>query len=82
MDNNEPLSYNRDHFVSALSYALEDLGSAKELVLRYLEDKHSISLRDGKLPSIEQVENALREIFGSGADAIIPALKEKLGSDR
>jgi hypothetical protein len=70
----------RQLFMDALASSLESLGTAKDLVFKYLEDRQLMSFRDGKPPSMEQLGDALRGILGSGADVIIQSLKEKLES--
>lgn len=78
--NSDSFPQDGQRFIDALSSSLESLGLAKDLVFRYLEDRQLMPFRDGKPPSIEQIDSALRDLLGSGTDAIIHSLKEKLRS--
>lgn len=61
----------------ALESALDILGEEpKRQILYYLEHQYGITFVDGKglvatPPPIQEIKNALRAIFGSGADMLI-----------
>ena len=73
------VQYNRNAFRRALEKSLESLGeSSKKSLLLYLEKDFRISLTQGTVPRMEDLEAALKSILGRGAYIITDEIHKNL----
>ncbi len=70
--------YNYDRLESSLERALSVLGdSSKQNLMLYIATHFGISFDEGQC-SITEIENALREVFGSGSTIITDRMYNEL----
>lgn len=68
------------HTLQAFNETLDMLGEpAKQTILRALEQEYHISFSGNMCSPPEQIESALRNMLGEGAQVIIEKWKQKLG---